>query len=145
MPSPFDRTAGRVNDWEPKYPDAAVSPEQGTYDEPETTGKPYEPTPPTSHVYGFKLLAGGFVKKFYAPSVGAPAGTVAIIMVAFKPSPPRGSGGQHPNTIKSEYEYYFTDLAVAEKYLDDFRTNPHPGHVVQALERAGVAYKKKSG
>lgn len=141
-----NRVAGRVNPWDPKYPDAAVSPEQGTYDQPLTGGAPYEPAPATSHVYGFRRLAltQKFVRGIYAPSVGAPAGTVAVLQVAFKPSPKR-KGEPPPSAIKSEYNYFFSDAAVAEKYLNDFRTAAHPGHVVQALERAGVPYKKVAG
>lgn len=127
--------------WTPKYPGSAISPQQGIYAQPSSTGAPYEPAPATSHVYGWKLLSGGFVSKFYAPSVGAAPGTSVVLMVAFKQ---RQKGGGYTNGIASEYEYYFSDPAVAEKYLNDFRTNPHPGHVVQALERAGVAYKRKS-
>jgi hypothetical protein len=43
-------------DWDPKYPDIAVTPEEGLYDGPEHGGAPYETTPPTSHVYGFSPL-----------------------------------------------------------------------------------------
>jgi hypothetical protein len=129
-----------ARDWaDPKYPDAAVPNDRGLYEKPTASGAPWEHAPATSHVYGWKLLSGGFVRRFYAASAGAPAGTTAVLVVAFKP--PKVNG-QHPNSIKSQYEYYFRDTSVAAKYANDFRTNPHPGHVVQALERAGVAYKK---
>jgi len=141
MPRPEDVSAGRTRDWQPKYPDFALTPEQGAYDEAQSGGAPYEPAPDTSHVYGWKLQSGGFVSKFYAPSIGAPSGTVAVLGVAFKPSAPRGSTS-HPNTISSEYVYAFTNLAEAEDYLARFRAAAHPGHVVQDLIAARVWYKK---
>ncbi len=138
-PSPADIAAGRSQSWTPKYPGAAVSPEQGRYDKPQSGGAAYEHAPSSSHVYGWKMLEGGFVSKFYGPSVGAPPGTIAVLTVAFKEQ----RRGQTTGNIGSEYEYYFADASTAAKWLEDFRTNPHPGHVVQALERAGVRYKRK--
>lgn len=134
-----NRIAGRTNTWTPKYPGSAVSPERGSYSEPQHGGAAYELAPESSHVYGWKLQSGGFIRKFYAPTVGA-GDTSAIITVAFKEKRKGGYTGR----IASEYEYYFADSTVAEKYLDDFRSAAHPGHVVQDLERAGVRYKQVS-
>lgn len=127
-------------DWSPKYPDIAISPEEGLYDAPGSGGTPYETSPATSHVYGWKLLSGGFVSKFYGPSVGAPSGTRSVLTVAFKPP---AVGGTCPNQIASEYEYYFTDPLLAQKYLDDFRGAEHPGFIVQELIDNRIPYKRK--
>ena len=144
MPSREDRVVGRTASWDPKYPEAAMSAEQGVYDETMSGGAPYESAPDTSHIYGWKLLKGGFVSKFYGPSIGAPSDTKAIVGVAFKPSPPKGSpkGTAHPNQISSEYVYAFPTEAAAEGYMDAFRAAAHPGHVVQELIDARVWYKR---
>lgn len=133
-----NRLAGRTGTWNPKDPNAAVSPEQGTYQTPTTGGAAWEPAPATSHLFGWRLQTGDFFRKFYAPAVSAPAGTVAVLQVSFRRS-------KRDPSIGPEYDYYFADPHVAEKYLTDLRTAAHPGHVVQALERAGVAYKKIVG
>lgn len=143
MPNSDDVRAGRSQHWDPKYPDVAMEPQQGSYPEQMSGGAEYEPAPDTSHVYGFKMMQGGIVSKFYGPSIGAPAGTKAIIGVAFKPSPAKGST-RHPNSIKSEYVYAFPTIAEAERYLADFRATAHPGHVVDALIKARVWYKQVS-
>lgn len=135
--------AGRTGEWTPKYPDFATSPERGRYEEPQTGGTAYEFAPPTSHVYGWKFQSGGFVKKFYGPSVSAPAGTIAVLGVAFKPSPPAGDS-IHPNVIKSEYEYYFASVEIAENYLGKLRSTDHPGQVVKELIATRVPYKRVS-
>lgn len=132
-----DALAGRLKNWNPAFPDFAVSPDQGIYAQPETGGAIYEQAPSSSHVYGWKLQSGGFVKKFYGQSVRAPDGTIAVLTVAFKGSKTQG--------IATEYEYYFTDEAVAETYLNAFRIAAHPGYVVQDMIAAKVPYKKKSG
>lgn len=143
MPRLEDTVAGRTRDWDPKFPDFAMTPEQGAYDGEMSGGAPYEAAPDSSHVYGWKLLRGGFVKNFYGPSIGAPTGTVAIVGVAFKPSPPRGSA-VHPNQISTEYVYAFPNLEEAQRYVEAFRAAAHPGYVVQDLIAARVWYKRVS-
>lgn len=127
--------------WAPKFPAIAVSPQQGSSPQQHTTGEPYEPAPASSHVFGFKMQSGGFVSKFYAPSVGAAASTRAILGVAFKPNPAPGST-THPNTISREYEYYFPTEADALGWLNQMRGHAHPGEVVQDLIKAGIPYKR---
>lgn len=132
MNDPLPRAGSR--DWSPAHPEFATPNERGLYDAPPTNeGAPWEPAPASSHLEGWKLLSGGFVAKFYGPSAGAPAGTVAVLMLAFR------AKGKAP---RSQYEYYFTSQTVAETYLDKLRTAEHPGHVVQELIAQSVPYKK---
>lgn len=137
--------------WNPKFPQIAVSPQQGTSPGTSTGGLPYEPAPASSHVFGFKVLSGGFVSKFLAPARGASPMTAsafpgndpttrAILMVAFKPNAPAGQ--QHQNVADKEYEYYFPTAADAEGWLNRMRTHAHPGEVVQDLIKAGIPYKR---
>lgn len=126
---------GKSRTWEPKYPEIAVSPEQGLHDDLDNTGNTFEPSPSTSHVAGWKLNGGGFIKKFYAPSVKAPDKTNTVLSVRFKN---KKSGG-----VESEYEYYFTDEAEANNYITTLRGADHPGHIVNQLIRLGVPYKRK--
>jgi len=141
MPSKADRTAGRTAEWDPKYPEAAGTPEQGVYEEPLHGGAQYTPAPATSHVYGWRVQSGGFLK-FYAPSIGAPEGTKALLGVAFKPSPPPGST-VHPNEIKSEYVYAFQSVDEANAVAAAMAGDQHPGEVVdRQLIKPRVWYKK---
>lgn len=137
MPSKEDIAAGRTKDWEPKHPEFAGE-SKGVYDKPGEGGKPYEQSPATSHVFGWKLLAGGFLK-FYAESIQAPEWTRAIVQVAFKPNPPKGSK-VHPVEIKSEYVYAFPSVAEGEGWMAKFRSATNPGKVVKELEAAGIWY-----
>jgi hypothetical protein len=146
MPPLVPRTRSDLSPhpWEPQFPDAAVGDKSLYRDPGNDSGAPWEHSPASSHVYGWKLLGGsagggGFVKKFYAPAAGAAAGTSVVLMVAFKPD---AVNGVYPNVIETEYEYYFTSPAVAENYLAKFRTAEHPGHVVNELKAQGVAYKR---
>lgn len=136
-----DRPRG-PEQWDPSYPEFASQGEDKTvYPDAQTGGMEYQPAPESSHVYGFKFLTGGFVRKFYAGTDGVPAGTAAVLGVAFKPAPPKGSD-VHPNTIKSEYEYYFADEGAGRAYYDRMRAAAHPGEVVHELIRDRVAYRK---
>lgn len=133
-----------ANPWTPKFPGFAVSPQTGSQPGPSTgSNVPWEPSPPTSHVYGFKMQAGGFVSKFYAPSIGAPVGTTAILHVAFKPG--AKTGQPHPNTISSEYAYFFPTAAAAQGWFDMMKQAAHPGEVVQKLISASIPYKRVHG
>lgn len=138
-----DRPRRGPEDWEPSYPEFAVDSDRDVYADPQTGGADYIPAPATSHVYGFRLKAGGFVRKFLAPSYdGAPAGTVAILEVAFKPPKPKGAT-EHPNTIASEYSYFYTSEDDARAAFDALAGAAHPGEVVKAeLIDRRVPYKK---
>jgi len=134
---------GRIP-WTPKFPGFAVAPQTGSNQGPDSGGLPYEPTPASSHVYGFKMLASGFVSKFLAPANGAAPGTRAILMVAFKPNPPRGST-THPNVPEKGYEYYFPIEAACLVWFNRMKGHAHPGEVVQDLIKAGIPYKRVFG
>jgi hypothetical protein len=118
--------------WQPSYPGQAVG-TGALYDKAPDSGAPYEQAPAGSHVYGWKLLTGGFVSKFYAPSAGAGSDTKAVLTVAFKDK----SGG-----LGTVYEYYFISVPIAQNYLEKFRGAQHPGHVVQQLITDRVPYKR---
>jgi hypothetical protein len=84
---------------------------------------PYEPSPPTSHVYGWRGRAD---------TADGVRGT-STLTVAFKDK--RGGEG-------SRYEYYFDTVVGVEYYLTRLRAAAHPGHVVNELKRNGIRYRK---
>ena len=135
---PTPDTKPGFNKWAPKFPDIAVSPQTGSNPQQSNSGAAWELAPATSHVYGWKLQAGGFYSKFYAPSVAAPGGTTAILSVGFKPN--GATSG-----LDKEYEYYFPTEAAARVWLEQLRMAAHPGYVVQGLIAARIPYKRVSG
>lgn len=120
--------------WDPSFPEFAVPNDRGLRTKDETGGTTWEQAPASSHVYGWKFQSGGFVKKFYGPSAGAPPGTVAVLTVGFKLN-----GTQVLHTV---YEYYFTSEQIGRNYHQKLQTAEHPGHVVQMLIAQRVPYKK---
>jgi hypothetical protein len=150
-----DEVPGKSRAWTPKFPEFAVSPEQGLYDVPDESGETrrrlrrrlglydvpdesgetsWESAPATSHVQGWRTASGGFIRKFYLPFVKAPHQTKTVLSVRFK----HKKGG-----TESEYEYYFPDESVADSYVEELRNAEHPGYVIQNLIRTGVPYKRK--
>lgn len=141
MPSPADRRAGRTAEWDPKYPDVAMAPQQGVYEEALHGGVEYTRAPASSHVYGWRVKAGGLLK-FLGPQIGAPADTRALLEVAFKPPIPKGQT-LHPDRIASEYAYAFPSVDAANGVAAALMGAADPGEVVhQMLIEPRVWYKR---
>ncbi len=122
---------GPTGDWKPKYPDFEWEHSDRTTVRPSTGGPDWTPAPASSHVDSFRFFDArkrGF---------GLDGKGNSRIAVRFKPN-----GKQFRVT---EYDYFFSDHAVAEAVWNMLINAAHPGVIVQEVLIANkVPYNRRA-